>query len=151
MPVLRFALVATHVVVASVWLGAMAYSLAVVQPRAARLLGPQRYEEFATVLANGARRVVFAMCAALAASGLGLVAVAYASGRPGGGWLALMAAKTVVLAAALAVFSHVTWRLWPRRVFALPDELPALQSRFRAAAVTMLALVGAAFVVAYLS
>ena len=45
----------------------------------------------------------------------------------------------------------MSWRAWPRRVFALPDELPGLQRGFRSAAVTMLALVGAAFVLSYLS
>lgn len=38
-------------------------------------------------------------------------------------------------------------RGWPRRVFALPDELPALQRRFRMVALAMFGLIGAAFMV----
>jgi hypothetical protein len=146
MALLRFVLVLTHAGVAAVWLGAMAYSLAVVQPRAARLLGPERYEQFAAVVADGARWAVLGMCGVLAATGFGLVAVALAAGHPGPGWLALATAKTVVLCAALTVFAHVSWRLWPRRVFALPRELPALHRAFRRAALTLVALVGAELV-----
>ena len=75
-----------HNVLAAVWLGAMAYSLVVVQPRAARLL------------------------------------------------------------AAPGVFGRVSWRLWPRRIFALAEEVPALQRSFRIAATALLALVVTQFV-----
>jgi hypothetical protein len=41
----------------------------------------------------------------------------------------------------------VSWRGWPRRVFALPAEIPAEQARFRRVALVMAVLVGTAFVV----
>lgn len=145
MDLVGFAVAAVHVLVAAVWLGAMAYSLVVVQPRAARLLGLERYEELATVLAAGARWSVLSMCAALAATGAALVALAYAAtgeADPGGPWLALVAVKAVLLVAAVAVFARVSWRLWPQRLFALPAELPELHRTFRRTAYVLMCLVG---------
>jgi putative copper export protein len=54
---LRAALLLAHLAAAAVWLGGMAYSLAIVQPRARRFLGggAEPYEGFATALAAGAR------------------------------------------------------------------------------------------------
>jgi hypothetical protein len=70
-----------HVATAAVWVGAMAYSLTVVQPRAERLLG-ERYEAFAAELAAGARWKVLGLAAVLGASGAGLVAVELAGPAP---------------------------------------------------------------------
>jgi hypothetical protein len=123
----------------------MCYSIAVVQPRAARLLGAARYEEFAATLAHGARWTVIGMCAALALTGAGLVAIA-AADRPSAGWVAVMIAKTILLLAALAAFANVSWRLWPKRVFALPAELPRLHRAFTRTASTLIAVVGAEIV-----
>ncbi len=53
-----------------------------------------------------------------------------------------MGAKVALLAAATALFWHVSWRLWPRRLFATPEELPALRARFRGVAWALLTLVG---------
>ena len=134
---------AAHVLVAAVWLGAMAYSLAVVQPRAARFLADERRtEELAAVLAAGARRKVLAVVALLALSGVALVLLA-PEGERTGGWWALIAVKAALLASALAVFAYVSWRLWPARLFAGAEELPAVQRRFRAAAAALIALVAA--------
>jgi putative copper export protein len=113
---------AAHVVVAAVWLGAMAYSLAIVQPRAARFLADERRtEELAAVLAAGARRKVLAVIAFIALSGVALVLIAPA-GERSGAWWALIAVKAGLLGVALGVFAHVSWRLWPARLFAGPDE-----------------------------
>jgi hypothetical protein len=142
---LRAALALVHVGVGAVWLGAMAYSLLVVQPRAERLLGdPLRYEEFAATVAAGARWPVLGMAATLAASGAGLVAVSLAT-RPSPGqlWVTLVLAKGVLLLVVVAVFWHVSWRLWPRRLFAVESELPGLKRQFRLVALVMLALVAA--------
>ena len=56
-----------------------------------------------------------------------------------------MIGKTLLLVLASAVFWWVSWRGWPRRVFALPDELPAVQRRFRVVAIVMCGLVGLNF------
>ena len=140
---LEFIAGAAHVVVAAVWLGAMAYSLAVVQPRAASFLADERRtEEFAAVLAAGARRKVLAVIVLLALSGAALVLLAPAGDRSDV-WWALIAAKTALLVVALVVFARVSWRLWPARLFASEDELPAVRRRFRAAAIALIALVAA--------
>lgn len=133
-----------HLVLAAGWLGAMGYSLGVVQPAATRFFPDQRRrEEFLTTLAQGNRWRVVALLAALLATAAGVVALAPAA--------SVAAGYAVVLAlqlAAAAVFGHVSWRHWPRRVFALPEELPGYQRRLRAQAAAMLGLVGTGFVVA---
>jgi hypothetical protein len=133
-------LLAVHVTVAAMWLGAMGYSLFVVQPRLARLVGndPLRVEEIHRELAHGNRWRVAALIATLWLTGIGLVWL-----RPGS-W-PLVAIKALALAGATALFWWVSWRGWPQRVFALPDELPALQLRFRRIAIAMLALVALGF------
>jgi hypothetical protein len=146
--VLAALLAVTHALVAAVWLGAMLYSLLIVQPRATEYFGtPERYEPFAATLAAGARWKVVGMAAALALSGGGLVAVQVARAEdPSALWIALVVAKGLLLLAAVALFAHVSWRLWPRRIFASRAELPAVQLHFRTIALMLTAIVGLAFV-----
>jgi hypothetical protein len=153
MLVLRIGLVLIHVGVAAVWLGSMTYSLLVVQPRAERFLAdPRRYEEFAATLAAGARWKVLGMMAALALCGGGLVWLAVAGEpRPTAWWTALIVAKAALLTAALGLFWYVSWRLWPRRLFALPEELPSLKRRFHVVALALTATVTAAFTLGILA
>ena len=145
--ILGAVLSAVHVGAGAAWLGAMLYSLLVVQPRAERFFaGADRYEEFAVVLAAGARRSVLALCSALALSGAGLVATEFAARGPASPWVVLMVAKAALLAVAVGLFAHVSWRLWPARVFARPADLPPLQRRFRRVALALTAVVGAGLV-----
>jgi putative copper export protein len=140
---MTFLLLVVHLVAAVAWLGAMAYSLVAVQPRIARAVpDPVRAEEIYRELAAGNRWPVVAIIAGLALTGLGLVTVA--DGRSAG-WWAAMAAKALLWVAAAGLFWWVSWRGWPRRVFALPEELPAQQARFRRVALAMAAVVGLAF------
>jgi hypothetical protein len=128
-----------HLALAAVWLGSMTYSLTVVQPRVDRFFPDHvRREEFLLTLAQGNRRPVVALIAALLTTDLAVLV-----GRPEvrlGYGVAL-----VLYVLAGAVFVHVSWRHWPARVFALPEELPGFQRRLRQLAWTMLGLVGAAF------
>src|SRR5262245_790101 len=104
----------------------MAYSLAVVQPRLPRALpDPSRAEEVYRELAAGNRWRVVGLIATLAVSGAALAAV-----HRGGSvvWWLAVAAKAALLAAASVLFWWVSWRGWPRRLFALPAELPAEQA-----------------------
>ncbi len=145
----RFGLGGLHTGVAAVWLGAMGYSLFVVQPRARALLGsPASFEPLALALAAGSRWKVLGLIAALAGSGVGLTAVEVAATDSAVNrvWLALMAAKAGLLAAATAVFAVVSWRLWPARLFTPTAELAAVQDRFRRVALILAALVATAFV-----
>jgi hypothetical protein len=145
--VVAFGLTLIHLGVATLWLGSMAYSLFVVQPRLALAESdPARLEDLYRTLAAGNRWRVVALIGVLAVSGAGLVAVAAPADRTAAWWVAV-AAKAALILAASALFWWVSWRGWPRRVFALPAELPAEQARFRGVAVTMSALIGCAFVV----
>jgi hypothetical protein len=55
-------------------------------------------------------------------------------------WVGLVVAKAALFLAALAVFWHVSWRLWPARIFATGNEVPAIRRRFRRAAFTLITL-----------
>jgi len=139
-----FVLVTGHLLLAAVWLGAMAYSIAVVQPKLLAFHGsPQRAEEPATFVAAGARWKVVAVIAALAATGAGLVLL---DDDRSAWWWILVGTKVALLTAASAVFWYVSWRMWPRRVFALPAEVPGWQAAFRRVGWTLIILVGAATV-----
>jgi uncharacterized membrane protein len=141
MAVLTLTLAAVHALAGAAWFGSMFYSLTVLQPRAARFFErPEQFEAFLAAVSHGARRKVLAAFALLAATGAGLALTRPAPASPV--WLVLIALKAVLLLGALAVFVHVSWRLWPARVLALPEEIPALRRRFRAAGLTLLALVG---------
>ncbi|MFB9837226.1 hypothetical protein [Actinoallomurus acaciae] len=128
-----------HLMIAAVWLGSMAYSLFVVQPRVGRFFTDEgRREEFLLVLAHGNRRGVVAVVAGLALSAAAVMVT----------WPAVAAVYAVALvpyAAATGIFVNVSWRHWPARVFALPDELPGFHRRLRIQAWAMLVLVGVAF------
>lgn len=142
---LRIVLLLAHVGVATAWVGGMVYSLAVVQPKAARFFGTdeEAHEAFLTTMASGNRSKVLALIGALALTGGALLLVAADPARPLE--LGIHAAKGVLLLAALAAFVDVSWRQWPRRVFALPEERNGVRVRFRRSAYALLALVGAAF------
>ena len=129
-----------HLALAAVWFGSMGYSLAVVQPRVARFftdLGQR--EEFLLTLAHGNRRPVIGLLVALTTAALLVLLTAPTLVRIGYGVV------LVLQSAAAGVFWQVSWRHWPARVFALPEELPGYHRRLRALAWTMLVLVGAAF------
>ncbi|MGH3328998.1 MAG: hypothetical protein ACRDPT_14610 [Streptomycetales bacterium] len=57
-------------------------------------------------------------------------------------------APLALYVAAAAVFLNVSWRHWPARVFALPEELTGYRRRLRIQALVILGLVGTAFVTA---
>ena len=70
MDVLRAFLVVVHVGATAAWLGGMLYSITVVQPKLERFFAdPSEREDFATVLAAGARWKVLGLAAVLALSG----------------------------------------------------------------------------------
>ena len=145
MSFVRFLLLLAHVVVGAVWLGAMTYSLAVVQRRLRRFFGdPARTEEVAVALAAGARWKVIGMMAALAVTGGALVAVQ--GWEHSAGWQLAIVAKLALLAVAAAVFAWVSWRLWPARIFALPHEIAGWQRRFDIVGGVLVSLVAAEFV-----
>lgn len=144
MNVLYVVLVVAHLGLLGVWLGAMVYSLIVVQPRAARFFAADddEYEAFLVTLGAGNRRPVLAIIAALLVTGASIAAARSPSTAQG----VLYAVEGVMVVAAATIFARVSWALWPRRVFALPDERPANRAALRMHALALVALVGAAFV-----
>ncbi|GAB3858383.1 hypothetical protein ACFPIJ_19220 [Dactylosporangium cerinum] len=139
-------LLTVHLALAAMWCGSMGYSLLVVQPKVARFgFDDDRLEDFLTLLAQGNRWKVVPIIAALLVTGAGVAALT------GGGIRLTFLGVLVVYGAAAAVFADVSWRHWPARVFALPDERPALRHGLRVRAWTMLVLVAMAFAAALLA
>jgi hypothetical protein len=137
------ALAVVHLTVAATWLGSMAYSLFVVQPKVARFFADdRRREEFLVTLAHGNRRPVLGLIAVLLVTAGGVAAASPGAVATG------FAVAAGLYVAATAVFVNVSWRHWPARVFAAPAELPGFRRRLQLQAAAMLALVGAAFLVA---
>ena len=121
--------IAIHVVGGGVWIGAMVFSVFVLHPRAERYFeGAAELEDFIFSVVHGARYKVLAGIAAIAASGAALVV--HTGPGASGPWRWLVAAKVALLLASLALFLHVSFTLWPRRLFARGDELPAVRRQF---------------------
>lgn len=135
-----------HAGLAAAWVGGMAYSLFVVQPKLKRYFGADHAgrEALIAVIASGNRWKVVGLIGAIAASGGGLLAIDHQH------WW-IHAIKAVLLLAATAIFGYVSWRHWPQRVFATAAELPRLQRRLIALATAMLALAGTAFALGVLA
>ena len=135
-----------HAGLAAAWVGGMAYSLFVVQPKLKKYFGPDQEgrEALTTVIASGNRWKVVGLIGAIAVSGLVLLLIDSAH------WW-IHAVKGLLLLCASGIFWYVSWRHWPRRVFATSAELPALQRRLVVLASTMLALTGIAFALGVLA
>lgn len=117
-----------HVLGGGVWIGAMVFSVFILHPRAERFFSrASEFEDFIFSVVHGARYKVLAGIVAIVVSG---VALALAHLDTGAAWSWLVAAKVVLLLVSLALFLHVTFTLWPRRVFAREDELPAVRRQF---------------------
>jgi hypothetical protein len=130
-----------HVLAAAGWVGAMGYSLLVVQPRAAVFFGSddEQLEQFVSALARRQRWPVIAALATIAVTGIVLAAIARPRPTPTG-WVVAVTIQSVCWAVALVRFTHVSWTLWPARIFALPGERPAWRRRFRRVGLTLLSL-----------
>lgn len=132
-----------YLVLTTLWLGSMVYSLVVVQPRVARFFrDDEQREEFLVVLASGNRWPVVALVVGLLLSGGG-VAIA-GSGAVSVGFTLAVGLDLV----AAGIFVDVSWRHWPARIFALPEEIPGFRRRLTVRAATMTVLVGVSYVVA---
>lgn len=124
----------------------MTYSLFVVQPKLKKYFGPREddREILTAVIASGNRYKVLALVAVIGATGVVLVLMDNQR------WW-LHALKGALLLAATAIFWYVSWRHWPRRIFATASERPALQRQLITLATTMLALAGTAFALGVLA
>src|SRR5690349_22429911 len=96
-----------HAGLAAAWVGGMAYSLFVVQPKLKRYFGPDAAgrEALTTVIASGNRWKVLGLIAAIAVTGAALLAL-------GAGHWWLHAVKAALLLAATGIFWYVSWKHW---------------------------------------
>jgi uncharacterized membrane protein len=135
---IRALILGVHVLGGGVWIGAMAFSVFVLHPRAERFFsGGSAFEDFIFTVVHGARWKVVAGIVGIVASGVALaVAILPAAVT---GWSGIVAAKVGLLVISLALFIYVSWVLWPLRVFASADELPAVRRRFWWVGVVMIA------------
>ncbi|MFF0266565.1 hypothetical protein [Kribbella sp. NPDC004536] len=129
-----------HVGLAAAWVGGMAYSLFVVQPKLKKYFGDDRdgREALTAVIASGNRWKVIGLIAAIAVSGVFLLLLNHNHWQ-------LHMVKGILLLVATGIFWYVSWRHWPQRVFATAAELPGLQRRLIRLATAMLGLAGTAF------
>lgn len=129
-----------HAGLAAAWVGGMAYSLFVVQPKLRRFFGRDEdgAEALTAVIASGNRWKVLGLIAVIAATGLVLL------WNDNARW-GLHVVKAALLLAATAIFWFVSWRHWPRRIFATVEERPRLRRQLRTLATIMLGLAGTAF------
>jgi hypothetical protein len=96
------------------------------------------------VIASGNRWKVLAFVTVIAATGLVLLRLDDVR------WW-IHATKALLLLMATAIFWFVSWRHWPRRIFATAAERPALQRQPRVLASAMLALAATAFALGVLA
>jgi uncharacterized membrane protein len=144
---LRWLLTSIHLLAAAGWFGAMMYSLAILHPKARQFFGEddEKYESFISNAASGARWKVIAGLATIAVTGLALVPLARP--RPANVmWDTIMIAKAPLLVVVGIIFWSISWRLWPKRVFATPAELPRIRRQFRNAGLTMIVIAAVAMV-----
>lgn len=129
-----------HVLAGAAWMGAMFYSFFVLHPRAhAYFKRPADFEAFIATVSHGSRWQVLAAFAVLAASGSAILLLRWPETLTAW-WLGLMGAKLTLFALAFGLFIHVSWRLWPARVFATAEEIPHIQRTFRRHQMVMLAI-----------
>ncbi len=129
-----------HAGLAAAWVGGMAYSLFVVQPKLKKYFGAREDERetLTAIIASGNRYKVLGLIGVIAATGVVLLLLDREH------WW-LHAVKAALLVAATAIFWYVSWRHWPRRIFATAAERPGLQRQLITLATLMLGLAGTAF------
>lgn len=140
MTTINVLLAIAHAGLAAAWVGGMAYSLFVVQPKLKKYFGPDRNgrEALTTVIASGNRWKVVGLIAAIALTGVVLLLL-----ESEHWWI--HAVKGALLLGASGIFWYVSWRHWPRRVFATEAEQVVLRRQLVVLAGTMLGLTGTAF------
>jgi hypothetical protein len=136
----EIALITVHVLGGGVWIGAMAFSIFLLHPRAETFFSRAfDFEHFIFHVVHGARWKVAAGVATIAGSGVVLSRWPGHAFVDAAGWQALLGAKLACFGLSAGGFAYVSWVLWPRRAFATAAELPALKLRFWRVGVVMIA------------
>jgi hypothetical protein len=87
---------------------------------------------------------VLAAFAFVAVTGAGLIIIARPTPMTTS-WLVIVTIKCLLFAGAVVIFAYASWRLWPRRIFASPAELPGIQRRFRIVGFSLLTIAAISF------
>ncbi len=129
-----------HALAGAVWLGAMVYSLFLLQPKAKAYFGNDAdFERFITAASSGARWKVLGGLVVIGLSGI-VLAMLIMPASVGAGWWSILGAKALLFVVAVGLFVHVSWRLWPARLFADATEVQRYQRSFRRAGMSMAAI-----------
>lgn len=146
MSITLFLLRLAHILASAAMFGAMFYSFTLIHPRARKFFqNPQDFEEFITFISSGARWKVLGGFALIGSSGLALAILNPADTQQPSH--AVLLIKSLLLMVAIAFFCFVSWKLWPQRIFATPEEVPRFQRLFRWVALVMISLVTIEFVI----
>lgn len=120
-----------HVLGAMLWIGSIYFSASALHQRAPALFArDEDFEAFITGLSDKNRyRHLLAFNASLL-SGVALTYLTWTKHSPHQLWSwSLIALKIVLFAISALIFGYISWRLWPSRIFALPEELAQLRRR----------------------
>jgi len=139
----RLVLLIVHATFGAFLLGGALYSIMTVQPRARAFFKNVRdFEGFVANLAHGAR---WQFLTVLLLIGLtGLIDAWFPSHSFL--WWICFGLKSIIWTATLGCFVYVSWYLWPRRILAAANELPAIHRDFALMARSILVLLSLAFV-----
>jgi hypothetical protein len=134
---------AFQTIILAAWFGSMVYSIVVVQQFQLRAPDPETYEEVGQLMASGSRRRIARLAVLIAVSGTGL-AITRLTHDPGPGdtWITLMWVKLALFVLAVSGFAYQSWWVWPRRIFALPAEMPAIRRTFLITSLFMAVMLG---------
>jgi hypothetical protein len=136
-----FAVIQT--VVLAAWFGAMVYSIVMVQQFQLRAADPDEFEDVGQLMASGSRRRILRLAVLIAISGTGLaISRATDTPRPSTEWIVLMCIKLVLFVIACGAFAYQSWWVWPKRVFALPAEMPGVRRTFLITSLVMTVTLG---------
>lgn len=132
------AIAGIHSIGGGVWIGAVAFNLFVLTPRARAYFAEDgAHEDFVFTVVHGLRWPVFA--GAVAVVGTGLFRWWQLHATASAAWSALMLAKIACATVSVSLFLYVTARLWPQRVFAKDTELPTIRRAFFVVGVAIVA------------
>lgn len=151
LPIIHSLFAVIHVLAGAAWLGAMIYSFFILHAGAKKFFRHESdFEAFITTVSHGTRWKVILGFSIIGVSGLGLILTRWPE-VASKWWMALLAGKLALFVAAVVLFVHVSWRMWPARVFATAEEYSQVQRTFRRVAAVMIAIAGLGIILGVLA
>jgi hypothetical protein len=139
---------AFQTLILAAWFGSMVYSIVIVQQFQLRAPDPETYEEVGQLMASGSRRRILRLIMLITVSGIGLAITRLTDDPgPGGTWIALMWVKLALFVLAVSAFTYQSWWVWPKRIFALPTEMPRVRRTFLITSLVMAVALGGILIV----